>query len=219
MRYGVRGETVTIRLAFIAVCAAFMLPAVTFAAETPATYTDSDTEKPCGAPGESPECAAKTFWLCSEKSVATCKLAGLTVQADGAQHKEDGTVASEAWVKPWTWTWTSLLAVTHADYTVWQIEGFREVTQPRLRGVPGNRRALTGSHELMIKMVNADGKEEKESVFLVQKKGVWSATGYAKWLNGEAVNACEKRKLGSLACRYTVLGLTAWDLTPPAPKP
>ncbi len=213
-----------IRLAFIAVCmmvyAGLLLPAVGFAAaapEAPLTYPDSDTEKPCSTPGESPECAAKTFWLCTEKSVATCKLAGLTVQPDGAQHKEDGTVASEAWVKPWTWTWTSLLNVTHADYTVWQIEGLREVTQPRLRGVPGSRRPLTGSHELMIKMVNAGGDEEKESVFLIQKKGIWSATGFAKWRNGEIINACEKRKLGSLACRYGIPNLAPWDLTPPAP--
>ena len=212
----------TIRLAFMALCVGLLLSVASFAAQTPKaplTYPDSDTEKPCSTPGESPECAAKAFWLCSEKSVATCKLVGLTVQADGAQHKEDGTVASEAWVKPWTWTWTSLLAVTHADYTVWQIEGLREVTQPRLRGVPGSRRPLSGSHELMIKMVNAAGIEEKESVFLVQKKGIWSTTGFAKWRNGELVNACEKRKLGSLACRYAVTGLAIWDPAPPAPPP
>lgn len=186
------------------------------AAPPPLEYPDPDTEKACTSPGESPQCAAKTFWLCTEKSIAICKMVGLNVQADGSQHKEDeDTIAGDAWTKPWTLTWNQLLEVTHKDYTVWQIEGLREVTGPRLRGVPGSRRALTGSHELMIKMVNAAGIEEKESVFLAQRKGLWFATGFALWRNGEAVNACEKRKLGSKACRYTVNGLTPWGNEPP----
>ncbi len=180
------------------------------AATEPLEYPDPDTEKACAGPNESPQCAAKTFWACSEHSAATCKLAGLNVQADGAQHKEDGTVGGEAWAKPWTLSWTQLLDVTHKNYRVWQIEGLREVTPQRLRGVPGSRRPLTGSHELMIKMVNGAGVEEKESVFLIQRKGQWSATGFALWRNGDPVNACEKRKIGSLACRYTVTGLAAW---------
>ena len=187
-------------------------------APQPMDYPDPDTEKACAAPGESPQCAAKTFWLCSEKSIAICKLAGLTVQPDGTQRKEDeDTLLGEVWSKPWTLTWTQLLDVTHKTHSVWQIEGVREVTGQRLRGVPGSRRALTGSHEMMIKMVNAAGIEEKESVFLMQRKGQWFATGYALWRNGEPVNACEKRKLGSLACRYTVNGLTPWQLPAAAP--
>jgi len=189
-----------------------LIAASAFAGQTaePVVYPDPDTDKPCSTPGESPECAAKTFMLCSEKSIAICKLMGLNVQADGSQHKEDGTLVGEAWTKPWTLTWTQLLEVTHPKYTVWQIEGMRDVTPQRLRGVPGSRRALTGSHELMIKMVNAGGDEEKQSIFVVQRKGNWAATGFAKWRKGETANACDKRKLGSLACRYTVTGLSAW---------
>ena len=176
-------------------------------------YPDPDTEKACTTPGESPQCAAKTFWLCSERSVATCKLAGLTVQPDGTQRKEDGSVTGEMWLKPWAFTWTELLGVTHANYRVWQIEGLREITPQRLHGVPGSRRPLTGSYELMINMVDAGGAEEKQSVFLAERKGVWAATGYARWRAGEPVNTCEKRKLGSLACRYTVTGMAPWDLS------
>jgi hypothetical protein len=148
--------------------------------------------------------------LCSEKSVATCKLAGLNVQADGAQHKDDGTSKGTAWTRPWTLTWTELLNVTHPDYTVWQIEGWREVTSQRLRGVPGTRRNMAGQLEMMIKMADAAGKEERQSVFLAERKGVWSVTGFARWREGRNVTSCERRKLGSLACRHTVPGITAW---------
>lgn len=183
---------------------------------TPATaaestlYPDTDTDKPCTSPGESPECAAKTFWLCSEKSVATCKLAGLNIQADGTQHKDDGTAKGDAWLRPWTLTWTQLLEVTHPDYTVWQIEGWREVTGQRLRGVPGSRRNMAGALEMMVKMADAGGKEERQSVFLAERKGVWTVTGFARWREGRNVNACDKRKLGSLACRYAIPGIGSW---------
>jgi len=180
------------------------------AAELP-DYPDPDTDKPCASAGESPQCAAKTFWLCSEKSVATCKMVGMDVQPDGSQYKEDGSVAGDAWLKPWTLPWTELLNVTHANYTVWEMKDFREVTPARLRGV--GRRSLTGTHEMMIRMVNAKGEEEKESVFFAQRKGAWMATGFAKWRDGEFVNLCERRKWGSLACRYTVNGLTPWQIT------
>ena len=180
------------------------------AAELP-VYPDPDTEKPCASAGESPECAAKTFLLCSEKSIAICKVSGLNVQADGVQHKGDGTtVEGEAWTKPWTLTWTELLHVTHPSYTVWQIEGLREVVPARLKGVPGSRRALTGTFELMIKMVNAAGKEERQSIFLAQKKDVWATTGFARWSEGKPIAICDKRKLGSLACRYAAPGLASW---------
>jgi hypothetical protein len=183
----------------------------TLAAELP-EYPDPDTDKVCTKPGESPECAAKTFWLCSEKSVATCKLAGLNVQADGTQHKDDGTLTGDAWLKPWTLSWTDLLNVTHSDYTVWEIKGLRETSPGRLRGVPWNRRNLAGAYEMMINMVTSAGVLEKESIFLVQRKGAWLVTGFAKWREGEIVNACERRKLGSLACRYTVTGLSPWEI-------
>lgn len=179
------------------------------AAELP-VYPDPDTEKACASPGDNPECTAKTFLMCSDKSVATCKLIGLTIQPDGGQRKDDGTLAGDIWMKPWTLSWTELLRVSHADYTVWEIEGLREVVPARLHGVPFNKRALTGSHEMMIKMVNAKGVAEKQSLFLTEKKGVWTATGYAYWRGDDAVNACDKRKLGSLACRYTVPGLAPW---------
>jgi hypothetical protein len=211
-----RVKTALIAAAALAVA---ITTATGWAAEAPLTYPDPDTEKPCAGPGESPECAAKTFWLCTEKSITICKLAGLNVQADGSQHKEEeGTVVGDAWTKPWTLSWTELLQITHPKHTVWQIEGLRENTSQRLRGVPGNRRALTGSHELMIKMVDAGGAEEKQSVFLVQKKNLWSVTGFARWRGTQRINACERRKLGSLACRYTVPGLALWDLTPPESK-
>jgi hypothetical protein len=190
--------------------------AASTAAELP-VYPDPDTEKTCETPGESPECALKTFWLCSEKSVAICKMVGLDVQPDGSQHKDDETAAGLAWTKPWAQPWTELLNVTHSNYTVWELKGLRENTSQRLRGVA--RRSLTGSHEMMIRMVNPRGEEEKESVFLVQRKGVWMATGFARWREGDVLNTCEKRKLGSLACRYTVNGLSPWQYEPPAPPP
>jgi len=197
-----------------------LLQGAALGAEAPLSYPDPDTEKPCAAPGESPECAAKTFVACSEKSIAVCKLAGLSVQADGLQLEGDEeTVAGVVWTKPWTLTWTELLDVTHPTHTVWQIEGVREVNTQRLRGVARNRRGLAGSHELMITTMDAAGKEEKQSIFLRQTKGVWSPTGYARWQEGRNVSACDKRKLGSLACRYTVPNIAVWDLTPPAPKP
>jgi hypothetical protein len=183
-----------------------------WAADLP-DYPDPDTEKTCETPGESPECALKTFWLCSEKSVATCKMVGLEVQPDGSQHKDDGTALGDAWTKPWQQHWTELLNVTHSNYGVWELKGLRENTWARLKGVA--RRSLTGSHEMMIRMVNARGEEEKESVFFIQRKGVWLATGFARWREGDSLNTCEKRKLGSLACRYTVNGLTPWQLTEP----
>ena len=179
------------------------------AAELP-VFPDSDTEKGCARPGESPECATKTFVMCSDKSVASCKLIGLTIQPDGGQHKDDGTLAGDIWVKPWTVSWTDLLGVSHAGYTVWEIAGLREVAPTLLRDVPLNKRALTGSHEMMIKMVNAKGVAEKQSLFLIERKGVWAATGFATWRGTAAVNACERRKLGSLACRYNVPGLAPW---------
>ena len=189
--------------------AAVAYAAPLLAAELP-VYPDPDTEKACVSPGESPECAAKTFLMCSEKSVATCKLIGLTIQAEGAQHKDDGTVAGDVWNKPWTLSWTELLRFTHPDYSVWEIEGLREVVQSRLRGVPSGRRGLAGSHELMIKMINGKGEAEKQSIFFVQKKGVWAVTGFARWRGEEVLSACEKRKIGTLACRYNVPGLSPW---------
>jgi len=186
-----------------------------------ADFPDSDTEKHCEKPGESPECAAKTFWLCSEKSVATCKLVGLDVQPDGSQYKADDTLEGDARTKPWTLSWTELLNVTHPNYTVWELKGFRELPKDRLRGVAWSRRSLAGSHEMMIAMADARGITERESVFFIQRKGVWLVTGFARWRGNDMVNACEKRKLGSLACRYTVNGLAPWqlDMKPVAASP
>lgn len=189
----------------VAVAYAAPLPA----AELPA-YPDSDTVKVCASVGESPECAAKTFLMCSDKSVATCKLVGLTIPPDGTQRKDDGTLLGDAWNKPWTLTWTELLRFTHPDYTVWQIEGLREVVQSRLRGVPYSRRALAGSHEMMIKLMDAKGVGEKQSMFFVQKKGVWTATGFAQWRGPDIINGCDKRKPATLACRYGVPSLAPW---------
>ncbi len=193
----------------LAFMAAFLYAAPMIAAELP-VYPDSDTEKACVSAGESPECAAKTFLMCSEKSVATCKLIGITIPADGAQHKDDGTVAGDIWNKPWTMTWTEILRETHPDYGVWQIEGLREVVSPRLRGVLSGRRGLAGTHELMIKMVNAKGQAEKQSLFFAQKKGAWVVTGFAQWRGDDVLSVCEKRKQNSLACRYGVPGLSPW---------
>lgn len=188
------------------------------AAELPA-FPDADTEKHCEKPGESPECAAKTFWLCSEKAVATCKRVGLDVQPDGSQYKDDDTLEGDARTKPWTLSWTELLNITHPQYTIWEIKGFRELPKDRLRGVSWSRRNLAGSHEMMIGMADAAGREEKQSVFFIQRKGVWLVTGFARWRSTDMINACEKRKLGSLACRYSVNGLAPWqlDAAPVAP--
>jgi hypothetical protein len=201
---------------FLSLVAFAVVPNSTPRAAELAGFPDSDTDKHCEKPGESPECAAKTFWLCSEKSVATCKLVGLDVQPDGSQYKADDTVEGDARTKPWTLSWTELLNVTHANYMVWEVRGFRELPKDRLRGVSWSRRALAGSHELMISMVNARGEAEKESVFFIQRKGVWLVTGFARWRGNDAITTCEKRKLGSLACRYTVTGLAPWQLDGPA---
>ena len=148
-------------------------------------------------------------------------MVGLNVQPEGSQHKDDGTAIGDAWLKPWTLPWTELLSVTNAGYAVWEIKGLREVTPARIRGV--NRRSLTGSYEMMIHMVNAKGQEEKQSVFLAQRKGLWTVTGFARAREGQPVNMCEKRKLGSLACRYTVNGLVPWQegvqIVPAPPAP
>jgi hypothetical protein len=188
------------------------------AADLP-VFPDADTEKHCEKPGESPECAAKTFWLCSEKSVATCKLVGLDVQPDGSQHKNDDTAEGDAWTKPWTLSWTELLNVTHSNYTIWEIKGFRELPKDRLRGVPWSRRNLAGGYEMMIDMADAAGTAEKASVFFIQRKGAWLVTGFARWRGNDLISKCEKRKLGSLACRYTVNGLAPWQLEAPPANP
>jgi hypothetical protein len=65
---------------------------------------------------------------------------------------------------------------------------------------------------MMISMINPQGEEEKESVFFIQRKGAWLVTGFARWRGNTLVTTCQKRKLGSLACRYTVNGLAPWQL-------
>jgi hypothetical protein len=185
-------------------------------------YPDADSEKHCSAPGDSPECVLKTFWACNEKSVATCKKAGLDVQPDGAQHRDDGDRLGEIMLKPWTIEWSEILDITNPADTVWEVRGFREVVPRRLRGVAGSRRRLAGTHEIMIGMVSEAGEEVKQSVFVTQRKGQWMATGFMRWKgkDNQPVDLCQRRKLGSLGCRYTLTGLTPWTITesplPPA---
>ncbi len=188
-------------------------------------YPDADAETHCTSSGESPECALKTFWACTEKSVATCNKVGLDVQADGTQYKADQTMEGDVWSQPWTMSWAELLDVTNPAYTIWEVRGFRQIAPNRLRGVPSSRRGLAGTHEVMIGMVDEKGQELKQSVFLTQRKGQWMATGFARWKGADFINLCQKRKLGSLGCRYTVTNLAVWTITetllppPPAPPP
>jgi hypothetical protein len=187
----------------------FALAAPVSAAEID-EYPDPDTEKACESPTESPECAVKTFWACSEKTVETCKLMGLEVQPEGKQRKADDTPEAVAWVQPWTLPWTELLAVTNPDDTLWEIKGLRAVVPSRLRGALRSPRSLAGTFEMMILTAKADGTEEKFSVYLVQRKGAWNAVAYARWQGVKSVDDCEKRKYGSLSCRYMVIGLAPW---------
>ena len=202
---GFAGYAAILGVAVFAVGLADPLPAAELS-----DFPDADTEKHCTSAGESPECVAKTFMLCSDKSVATCKLAGLNVQPEGTQYKDDGTLVGDVWTRPWTLSWTELLGVTHANYAIWEIKGLRQVVPGRLRGVPWTRRPLTGTHELMIDMVTAQGESEKQSVFLARKQGTWVATGYARWRDDEYIDTCERRKFASLACRYAIPGLLPW---------
>src|SRR5262245_58919748 len=95
----------------------FLVLAASAAAAPIGNYPDADADKHCEASGESPECALKTFWACTEKSVATCKKDGLDVQPDGVQLKDDGTIAGDVWLKPWAVSWAEILNVTNPTAT------------------------------------------------------------------------------------------------------
>ncbi len=172
-------------------------------------YPDSD-EKKCGNPTESPECALKTFWMCNEQNVDICKMIGIDLQPDGAQKREDGTYASDVWRKPWTLPWSALLNENSKDYDVWELRGIREVAHNRIRGLRRAPEPIIGMQEIMIYMVGKDGVTEKASVFMEENHGSWSVVAYARWRDDESIDPCDRKKLRSLACRYSITGMRPW---------
>lgn len=178
-------------------------------AASPTTYPDAD-EKRCSNPTESPECALKTFWMCNEENVEICKLIGIDLQPDGTQKRDDGGYTAEIWRRPWTMPWSALLNEASKDYDVWEIRGIREVAHNRIRGLRRAPKPVIGMQEMMVYMVDANGIVEKASVFLEERRGNWSVAAYARWKNEESVDPCDRKKLRSLACRYSITGMRPW---------
>ena len=195
---------------FSILCAALvgLLSVAAYGAGLP-PYPDSD-EKKCGNPTESPECALKTFWMCNEQNVDICKMIGIDLQPDGAQKREDGTYASDVWRKPWTLPWSALLNENSKDYDVWELRGIREVAHNRIRGLRRAPEPIIGMQEIMIYMVGKDGVTEKASVFMEENHGSWSVVAYARWRDDESIDPCDRKKLRSLACRYSITGMRPW---------
>lgn len=178
------------------------------AAEVP-SYPDAD-EKMCGNPNESPECALKTFWMCNEQNVDICKMIGLDLPPDGPQKRDDATYAGEIWRKPWTLPWSALLNENSKDYDVWEMRGIREVAHNRIRGLRRAPEPIIGMQEMMVYMVGKDGVIEKASVFMEESRGNWSVVAYARWRDEESIDPCDRKKLRSLACRYSITGMRPW---------
>lgn len=179
-------------------------------AAEPTTYPDADTEKACGNPAESPECALKTFWMCTEQTVATCKAVGLDVAAEGAQRRDDGSAMADTWLRPWSMPWNDLLNAASADYDVVELRGTREVSNSRIRGLRRAPRSVVGATEMMVYLVDGSGTTEKVSVFMTNRRGNWSVIAYARWRDEESMNDCDRKKQGSLACRYIITGMSPW---------
>lgn len=177
-------------------------------AELP-TYPDAD-EKMCGTPNESPECALKTFWMCNEQNVDTCKMIGIELQPDGTQKRDDGSYAADVWRRPWTLPWSALLNETNKDQDVWEMRGIREVSHSRIRGLRRAPVPVIGAYEMMVYTADAGGVIEKTSVFVEERKGGWSVMAYARWRDEESIDPCDRKKLRSLACRYSITGMRPW---------
>ncbi len=196
-------------LAIPALAAMLATPLPSALAADPAAYPDSD-ETRCGNPTESPACALKTFWMCNEENVEICKLVGIDLQPDDTQKRDDGGYTAEVWRRPWTMTWSALLNEANKDYDVWVIRGIREVAHNRIRGLRRAPEPVIGMQEMMVYMLDGDGTVEKASVFLKERRGTWTVAAYARWRNEESIDPCDRKKLRSLACRYSITGMRPW---------
>lgn len=194
-----------------ALCGALfaLLPADPAVAADLPIYPDAD-EKMCGAAAESPECALKTFWMCNEQNVEVCKMVGIELQPDGTQKRDDATYAGDVWRKPWALPWSALLNENSKDYDVWELRGTREVAHNRIRGLRRAPEPIIGMQEMMVYMVSKDGAIEKASVFMEERRGAWSVVAYARWRDEESIDPCDRKKLRSLACRYSITGMRPW---------
>lgn len=189
-----------------AAAALYAAPAQT--ATLPA-YPDAD-ERRCGNPNESPECALKTFWMCNEQNVDVCKLVGIELQPEGTQKRDDGTYAGDVWKRPWTLPWSALLNEAAKEVDVWEMRGIREVAHNRIRGLRRAPAPIIGMREMMVYSVEAGGAVKKTSVFMEERRGNWSVVAYAVWRNEESIDPCDRKKLRSLACRFSITGMRPW---------
>jgi hypothetical protein len=178
------------------------------AAELP-TFPDAD-EKRCGNASESPECALKAFWMCSEQNVDICRMVGIELQPEGTQKRDDGTYAADVWRRPWTMPWSALLNEASKEVEVWEMRGIREVAHNRIRGLRRAPEPVIGMHEMMVYAVDASGAIEKTSVFMEENRGSWSVVAYARWRDEESLDPCDRKRLRSLACRFSITGMRAW---------
>lgn len=173
-------------------------------------FPELDTERTCTMPTESPECTLKTFWMCNEQNVEMCALVGISLRPDGDQKEDDGKLLGDIWLRPWTRTWSELLGVANPDTTVWELRGIREVAHNRIRGLRRAPEPVIGTYEMMIYMVEASGVVEKVSVFVEQRREKWEVLAYARWRDEESFDPCDRKKLGSLACRFLITGMRPW---------
>jgi len=172
-------------------------------------YPDAD-EVRCTTATESPECALKTFWMCNEQNVEVCRLVGVELQPDGDQKPDDGSYAADVWKRPWTMPWSALTNEVNKDASVWELRGIREVAHNRIRGLRRAPEPVIGMQEMMVYVVNADSAIEKVSVFLEERRGSWNVAAYARWRDEDSVDPCDRKKLRSLACRYSITGMRPW---------
>lgn len=192
----------------IAFVGTLLATTVSYAADL-AVYPDAD-EKRCGSSNETPECALKTYWMCNEQNVEICKLVGIDLQADGAQKRDDASYAADVWRRPWTMPWSALINEVSKDYDVWELRGIREVAHNRIRGLRRAPEPVIGMQEMMIYMVDAKGVTEKVSVFLDERRGGWNVVAFARWRAEESIDPCDRKKLRSLACKYSITGMRPW---------
>ena len=194
--------TLTAATVSLGICAAV--------AAEPRTYPDTDTERPCSTATESPECALKTFWMCTQQTVATCKAVGIDLPPDGPQRGDDGSLAADTWLRPWAQPWNQLLNSASREYDVMELRGTRDVSNSRIRGLRRAPRSVIGATEVMAYMVDAKGIIDKVSVFMTNRRGIWSVVAYARWRDEEGVNGCDRKKPNSLPCKYIITGMAAW---------
>lgn len=178
------------------------------AADLP-TYPDAD-EKKCSSATETPECTLKTYWMCNEQNVDICKMVGIELQPEGTQKRDDGSYAGDVWRKPWTMSWSALLNEASKQVDVWELRGIREVAHSRIRGLRRAPEPVIGMQEMMVYMVDTTGVIEKASVFMEERRGNWNVVAFARWRDEESIDPCDRKKLRSLACRYSITGMRPW---------